>query len=248
MFTLEKALLLVKTFEKAPQLFHFSASSADPDLRSWQKKHHQKSSSFFNTNQISSLYPNMNFQKLLKVHGEEWHLKPSSFLTHWDAKHNDLIVRLYITVEQIDNRSTNRLMKQTLCLALAKLHQKGTKIDDLVSQVYSSKKLETCYRDDIQKNFYCIFKAGAKWKCIIAICARTTTLNRHEKISDHTFSDIVWLLDQGSMWVDMEKIVHHSFTNAQLRKSKWRLLHKDHCRSQWANQLVCPEQKVQLYS
>ena len=218
MLTLEKALLLVKTFEKAPQLFHPSASSADPDPGSRQKKRHRKSSSSPNTNQISSsspntnqisssspntnqissLYPNTNFQKLLKVYGEEWQLRPSSFLAHWDAKHNDLIVRLYVAVERIDNKSISRLVRRTLCLALAELHQKGTKIDDLVSRVYSSKKSETCYRDDIQKNFYRIFKAGAKWKRIIAICARTATLNGHEKVSDRAFSGIVWLLDQGS--------------------------------------------------
>ena len=230
MLTLEKTFFLVKIFEKALQLFHPSASSADSDPGNQQKKHYWKSFSFLNTNQIFSLYLNINFQKLLKVHGEEWYLRPFSFLAHWNAKHNDFIVRLYITVEQINNRSTNRLMKQILCLALTELHQKGIKIDNLMSQIYNSKKLKTCYKNNIQKNFYHIFKTEIKWKHIIVICTRIITLNEHKKIFNCVFSDIVWLFNQRSMWVSMEKIVHHSLTNTQLEKSEWRLLHKNHCR------------------
>ncbi|KAL9044405.1 MAG: hypothetical protein Q9214_002455 [Letrouitia sp. 1 TL-2023] len=179
--TLEKALLLVKTFAKAPHLFHSPA----------KRKRHRESSS-----EIS--YPNKKVQEQLNEYGEVWRLTPSSFLAHWGPEHNDVIVKLYVAVERIDKSNiTSKLARRVLCVALTELHNN---IDDLVSRVYSSKELGSRDKNDIRNKFYTIFKAGAKWKHIIAICARITTLDRHENGSDRAFSGILWLLGRGNAW------------------------------------------------
>ncbi|KAL8909714.1 MAG: hypothetical protein Q9207_000023 [Kuettlingeria erythrocarpa] len=190
--TSDEALILVKAFAKASQLFQTLASLVNPDSGSRKKKRRRKSLS-----KIS--YPNIKFQELLKEYGEEWRLTPPSFLAHWDTNHDDIVVRLYVAVERIDkSNSTSKLVRRTLCLALTELHEKGTNIDDLVFRVYNSKELETCDKDDIRNEFYGVFKVGAKWKYIIAVCARTATMDRYENVSDRAFSGILWLLGKGS--------------------------------------------------
>ncbi len=129
-----------------------------------------------------------------------WRLTPCSFLAHWNTKHDDVLVRLYIAVERIDkSNSTIKLVRRTLCVALTELHEKRSNIDDVVSRVCNSKDFNGRKQDDVRKKFYDIFKAGAQWKQIMGICARAETPDQDENVSDRVFSGILWLLGKGSV-------------------------------------------------
>ncbi len=194
--TIEKALLLDETFTKAPQLFHSQPSLAnlDPGVSKKKRCLNPPPATFI----LTESYPNTTFEKLLEKYAEVWRLTPSSFCAHWYTKHDDALVNLYIAVERIDrSNNTIKLVRRTLCVALTELHGKGTGVDDVVSRVCSSKDSRGRKQDDVRRKFYNIFKAGAKWKQIMEICARAETQDQDENVSDRGFSGILWLLGKG---------------------------------------------------
>ena len=101
------------------------------------------------------------------------------------------MVKLFRIVDWLDGcKSTNRLAKRTVCLALAQLHREGSDINDLVLRIHSSDVHRE--KEQINKRFYELIRIGNSWKKIIQLCANIS------QPSASSYSAVIWLLQNGS--------------------------------------------------
>ncbi|ORY02130.1 hypothetical protein BCR34DRAFT_667768 [Clohesyomyces aquaticus] len=191
--TADEIDLLTRTLREAPQLFSIITDLEPPNKR--KRSQNPPNSSSDAALDLVSSYPDKTFQELLANHGEQWLSNPISFLKHWDVQHSDIVVKIYSSINRIEKSDgMTKLLKRVYCYALTELHEKGTKVDDMVSRILNTTMFRAMSKDKITEEIYGIFKVGSKWEQIVRFCGKLCEEDPKK------VSAVIWLLGKGYAW------------------------------------------------
>ncbi|CAI6336982.1 unnamed protein product [Periconia digitata] len=130
---------------------------------------------------------------------EKWHSNPGCFLKHEQSLEGSLIDNLIHIADWLDHSlASNRLAKRIVCLAMADLHVKGRSVSNILPQIQGSGGEQK--KKGVATKFYEYLRVGNGWKEIILLCASAASSKNRDEATRFSYSGIIWLLGNGSMW------------------------------------------------